>query len=335
MDPGINLVGEAKDGKEAIELCQSLRPDVISMDMMMPVMSGLAATEYIMAYCPTPILIVSSSFNRGEIFKTYEALAAGAVELMEKPKAEDALGEWEQRYIMMLKLVSRIKVVTHLRGRMGLYAESVAGPLFTPSRPELPTIKRSIQIVAIGASTGGPGALAEVLRGLPPDYPLPVLIVIHIGESFGTSFADWLDTQTVHRVKVGVDGQRLDKPGIFIAPGSRHMIVHDEKLRITDGPERHSCRPSVDVLFESVTKEYGATAAACLLTGMGQDGARGLLSLHHAGGITIAQDEATCVVYGMPREAVLLGAAQRVLPLSEIGSALAGLVILPGGSSDG
>jgi two-component system chemotaxis response regulator CheB len=326
-DPDILLVGEAENGKEAIELCLALHPDVISLDMMMPVMSGLAATEYIMAYCPTPILVVSSSFNRGEIFKTYEALAAGALELMEKPVDDDIDGEWERRYLAMLKLVSRVKVVTHLRARIGL-AHEVA---IAPASIKPLQLQNSIKLIAIGASTGGPAALVKVLRGLPEDFSLPILIVIHIGKSFGKSFADWLDSQTPHTVHLGVEGQLLTNlgktPGVFIAPANRHMTVRDHRIHITDDPERHSCRPSVDVLFESVASDYGANAAGCLLTGMGQDGARGLLALQQAGGITIAQDEASCVVYGMPREAALLGAAGRVLPLSEIGLALAALEV--------
>lgn len=191
-DDNIQLVGEAADGKEAIELCLLLRPDVISLDMMLPMMSGLAATEYIMAYCPTPILVVSSSFNRGEMFKSYEALAAGAVELMEKPAADAVEGEWEQHYLAMLKLVARVKVVTHLRGRKNSYRD--AAPQLPGASSSVPaqvsaSARCSIKLAAIGASTGGPGAIVEVLRGLPADFPVPVLIVIHISEPFGTAFA--------------------------------------------------------------------------------------------------------------------------------------------------
>ena len=155
--------------------------------------------------------------------------------------------------------------------------------------------------------------------------PISVLVVIHIGEPFGTAFADWLDGQTQHTVRIASDGQHLAERGVFMARPDRHLIVRDRRLHLSNGPERHSCRPSVDVLFESIAAEYGAAAAACLLTGMGQDGARGLLAVREAGGLTIAQDEASSVVYGMPREAVLLGAAQRVLPLAEIGPTLAAL----------
>lgn len=321
-DPGFDVVGEAEDGKQAIELCLSLRPDVVSLDMMLPVMSGLAATEYIMAYCATPILVVSSSTNRGELFKTYEALAAGAVEVMEKPKADDADGEWERRFMAMLRLVARVKVITHLRGRLApsrsyaAPADLVAAPWSSP---------HACRMLALGASTGGPSAIVDVLRALPADFPLPVLLVLHIGESFGMAFAEWLDGQTVHTVRIAQDGQRFAERGVFLAPPSRHLLVRHDRLQLSDGPERHSCRPSVDVLFESLASEYGSAVAACLLTGMGVDGARGLLAIREAGGVTIAQDEASSVVYGMPREAALLGAAQRVLPLSEIGPALAAL----------
>lgn len=322
-DPHMEVVAEAEDGKQAIALCQSLRPDVITLDMMLPVMSGLAATEYIMAHCPTPILVVSSSTNRGELFKTYEALAAGAVDVMEKPRADDVAGDWEQRFTSTVKLVSRVRVITHLRARL---STSTAPHLTTNKDAENPAApaanrERSCELIAIGASTGGPKAVVQILQALPADFPLPVLIVVHIGEPFGAAFADWLDGQSRSRVKIALEGQALDR-GVFMAPPTRHMIVRNNKIYLDNGPERHSCKPSVDVLFESLAAGYPGAVAACLLTGMGSDGARGLLAIRQAGGVTIAQDEASSVVYGMPREAVLLGAAQYVLPLSEIGPAL-------------
>jgi two-component system chemotaxis response regulator CheB len=334
-DKGIEVVGEAEDGSTAIALCESLRPDIVTLDMMLPVMSGLAATEYIMAHCPTPILIVSSSVNRGELFKTYEALAAGALEVLEKPSADEFDGEWERRFIALVKLVARIKVITHPRGRLNARKATAHAPL-PPHGKAMPPAEspvapaaagRPCRLVAIGASTGGPRAVVEVLRGLPDSFALPILLVVHIGEPFGAAFADWLDGQTPHRVRIAQDGQPLPASGVLMAPPDRHLLVRGNRLRLSDAPERHSCRPSVDVLFESVAAECGAAAAACLLTGMGQDGARGLLAIRQAGGMTIAQDEATSVVYGMPREAALLDAARHVLPLGAIGPALARLTM--------
>jgi two-component system chemotaxis response regulator CheB len=324
-DPDLVVVGEAEDGKRAIELCVQLRPDVITLDMMLPVMSGLAATEYIMAHCPTPILIVSASTNRGELFKTYEALAAGAVEVMEKLPGDAADEAWERKLIANVKLVARIKVMTHPRARLTSAGEAVPPPHPTAAWPSPAAQTQACRLVALGASTGGPGAFLQILRALPAPFPLPVLLVLHIGEPFGSAFADWLDSQSSHRVGFAHDGQRVDERGVFLAPPDHHLVVRNGRLHLSDGAERHSCRPSVDVLFESLAREYGAAAAACLLTGMGRDGASGLLQIRRAGGRTIVQDEASCVVYGMPREAVLLGAAERVLPLIDIGPALAAL----------
>ncbi len=323
-DPGIEVVGEAADGKRAIELCAALRPDAVTLDMMLPVMSGLAATEYIMAHCPTPILIVSSSTNRGELFKTYEALAAGALEVLEKPLGSEADADWEHRLVETVRLISRIRVITHPRGRARQRAQDAAGPRVAPQTDRASA--QRFRLVGIGASTGGPAALVELLSGLPPGFPLPVLIVLHIDEPFAASFADWLDGQTPHRVRFAAEGQLLGPPGVWLAPPGQHLVVRDHQLQLESTAERHSCRPSVDVLFESLARECGSAAMACLLTGMGRDGAQGLLEIHRAGGFTIAQDEASCVVYGMPREAVLLGAAECVLPLAEIGPALAALV---------
>jgi two-component system chemotaxis response regulator CheB len=324
-DPDIEVVGEAGDGKQAIHLCQTLRPDVVTMDMMLPVMSGLGATEYIMAHCPTPIVIVSSSTNRGEVFKTYEALAAGAIEVLEKPTGTEPDGEWERRFLGTIKLVSRIRTVTHPRARLGPLGQSRPAPKLWPTTAAL--ARRRYEVVAIGASTGGPGAVLEILRALPRDFGLPVLLVLHINEPFAAAFADWLDGQTGFRVSYAVDGQLVTGTcgRVTMAPPDSHLVVRNGRFWLTRDPERHSCRPSVDVLFESLASAYGPSASACLLTGMGRDGAAGLLDIRRAGGLTIAQDEASSVVYGMPREAMLLGAADRVLPLGDIGPSIAAL----------
>ncbi|HEV8582806.1 MAG TPA: chemotaxis-specific protein-glutamate methyltransferase CheB [Thermoanaerobaculia bacterium] len=317
----LEVIAEAEDGKRGIELCQELRPDVVTLDMMLPMMSGLAATEYIMAHCPTPILIVSSSINRGELYRTYDALAAGAVDVLEKPRGDDTDGDWEGRLVAAVKLVSRIRVITHPRARLGVLGRTPAPAAAVPLRSPRP----GAQVVALGASTGGPGAILEILHAIPSPFPLPILIVLHIGDPFATAFADWLDGQSSHEVAFARDREPLKGDRVVLAPPGCHLAVGGGRLLLKSGPERHSCRPSVDVLFESVAWEYGAAAAACLLTGMGRDGAAGLLEVRAAGGVTVVQDEATSVVYGMPREAVLLGAAEQVLPVGAIGPFIASL----------
>ncbi len=316
----VTVVGEAGDGQKAIELCQALRPDVISLDMMLPVMSGLAATEYVMAYCPTPILIVSSSTNRGELFQTYDALAAGAVDVLEKPKGTESGREWERTLVATLRLVSRVSVITHPRGRLnGMPHSRTASSTDEPDR--------QCGLIAIGASTGGPSALVSILRRLPDPLAVPIVVVLHIGGPFGTAFADWLDSQSCHTVVFPRDGMPLEevRGKIALAPPDMHLTVAAGRLRVSGGPERHSCRPSVDVLFESLASEMGASTVAALLTGMGRDGAAGLLAIRRAGGLTLAQDEASSVVFGMPREAIAIGAAKAVLSLDDLAARLARL----------
>jgi two-component system, chemotaxis family, protein-glutamate methylesterase/glutaminase len=323
-DPGLVVAGEAEDGVQAIELCRTLRPDVITLDIMLPLMSGLAVTEYVMAYCPTPILVVSALMNRGELHKTYDALAAGAVDVLDKPMGNDTDEAWERRFVSAVKIVSQIRVITHIRARLGPIGRTPA----RTARFEACDGATRTSVIAIGGSTGGPAAMTEILRGLPANFPIPILLVIHISEPFGTAFTEWLDGQSKQRVRCAQDGEplpSLGRAGVLMAPPGVHLVVERGRLRLTSGPERNSCRPSVDVLFESLAKEHGDETTACILTGMGRDGAAGLLALRHAGALTFAQDEASSVVFGMPKEAIQMGAAGRVLALGDIAPALAAL----------
>ncbi|MEV4350883.1 chemotaxis-specific protein-glutamate methyltransferase CheB [Actinoplanes sp. NPDC049596] len=325
-DPELRIVGEATDGGDAVEMVTRLRPDVVTMDMMLPTMSGLVATEHIMAEHPTPILVVSSA-DRQELFSTYNALAAGAVDVLEKPRGDASDADWGRRLCQTVRIVSRIRVITHPRARLDGRPKSGPPREITPPAPLRAT--EMIQAVALGASTGGPGALTELLRALPAAFQPPVLCVQHIAasEPFAVAFSDWLAGQTGRDVSYARDGTPVAAVTgrVVLAPPDRHLLVRDGLLRLSDAPPRHSCRPSVDVLFESVAAEFGSAAAGCLLTGMGRDGADGLLRMHNRGAVTFAQDEASCVVYGMPREAALLGAAGFILPPARIAARLAEL----------
>jgi two-component system chemotaxis response regulator CheB len=320
-DAELVVVGEALDGGQAIEMCGRLRPDVVTMDMMLPTVSGLSATEHIMADFPTPILVVSSA-DRAELYSTYNALAAGAVDVLEKPRGDASDAGWERRLCQAVRLVSRIRVITHPRARL---SRSVPEPV--PARE--PSANSELRVVALGASTGGPGALTELLRALPAGFRTPILCVQHIAasEPFAVAFSDWLADQTGRAVSYAADGMLLGALGgrVVLAPPDRHMLVRNGTVRVSDGPPRHSCRPSVDVLFDSVAAEYGAAAVGCLLTGMGRDGAEGLLRMRGRGAVTFAQDEASSVVFGMPREAALLGAASAMLPPAKMAARLAQL----------
>lgn len=312
-NPDFAVVGEAADGRRAIELCKQLRPDVVTLDLVLPELDGLAVTEDIMAHQPTPILIVSASMNRGEVVRTYDALAAGAVDVLDKAGAAD--DGWDARFLSAVRMVSRIKVITHPRGRLRKV---------TPSSPPLKLDVKPFELIALGASTGGPGALAQVIAAIRADVHTPIVLVLHIDAAFSESFAGWLDGMTPREVRIAKHGEPLAPDRVYVSPSDRHLTIVGGECRLFDGPPVNHCKPSVDVLFHSVAAACGARASAALLTGMGRDGAEGLLAIRKAGGLTIAQDEATSVVYGMPREAALRNAAIHVAPLDQIGALLGG-----------
>ncbi len=309
-DPAFTVVGEAGDGERAIELCQRLRPDVVTMDLMLPGMNGVEVTRRIMTHCPTPIVVFSGMENRTMGLYLLDALTAGAVDAVEKP-TRYVTSEWAGELLTRVKQAARSSsahVPEHLK-------PEPAWPMFPP------------RLVVIGASTGGPAAVRSIMQRLPGDFPLPILLVMHLSEKFEASMVDWLGKSTAFPVRHAVDGEPLPpvgRPQLILARANRHLVVREGRMWLSAEAERHSSRPSVDVLFESVARELGARTIACLLTGMGRDGAEGMHLLRRAGAMTLAQDEASCVVFGMPLEAIRMGAVRHVLPLNDIPSWLDG-----------
>ena len=306
-DPAVRVIGYAADGKEAVEKTFQLKPDMITMDIRMPGMDGLEATEKIMAYRPTPILIVTSARDRRGVQVTIDALAAGALEVVEKPTIMPE-NSWEvlgASLVEKVKLLAGVRVITHLRGRSRHVAERAL-----PAGRERPR-----RVVGIGVSTGGPAVLAAILGALPADFQLGLLIVQHISEGFMAGLVEWLSQQMRLPVRLAREGDKV-QPGLaLMAPEGLHLMVQPgDRAHLRRALPVGGHRPSADVLLRSVADVYGAAAVGVLLTGMGQDGAEGLRAVRSAGGYTMVQDEESCAIFGMPKAAIELGAAQDVLP---------------------
>jgi two-component system chemotaxis response regulator CheB len=314
-DPGIEVVGAAKDGQEAVELAAKLRPDVILMDVHMPNLDGYEATRQIMETTPTPIVMATASSSQSETRGGFTALEAGALILLSKPPAlwEEGHEESAAELLRTLKLMAEVRVVRRWAGRR----ENGGHPSNRFPRPRDP------KVVAIGASTGGPQTISTILAALPGPLGVPVLLVQHISDGFIDGFVEWLGTRTSMRVVVAAQGDELRPGTVHVAGGGRHMTVtRDGRLNLDHGPPMYGFRPSISRLFDSVATYAGREAVGVLLTGMGRDGADGLRRMRDAGGLTMAQDEASCVIFGMPGEAVRLKAACEVLPPAAIAEAL-------------
>ncbi|MBN2405018.1 MAG: chemotaxis-specific protein-glutamate methyltransferase CheB [Coriobacteriia bacterium] len=316
-DSEIEVVGLAHDGAEGVEMVKSLRPDLVTMDIHMPRMDGLAATEQIMAYTPTPILVVSSSVHGEGMGRAFDALSAGALEVVKKPEPRDwaDLERMGRDIIRKVKVLSRVKVITHMRGKRVGAESSVY-----PSTESLLASSRSL--VAIGSSTGGPTALLAVLGGLRADFPLPIVVAQHIADGFVPGLVSWLDGGCAIKVVEATDGEDLISGRVYVSPTGINTEVLGNRIRFTKLREGQLYIPSADNLFESVARTCKERGVGVLLTGMGADGALGLKSLFDAGGFTIAQDEETSTVFGMPKSAIEAGAARKVLPVQDIGAEL-------------
>jgi len=343
-DPGLALVGEARTGGDAIALVERLRPQVVLMDLHLPVMNGIEAIERIMALRPTPILVYSSFVDGDDRDNAAAALAAGAVDVMAKPGAPDGgpanLEQYAEGLRRRLRLVGRVKVITHPRAKLGgagarlsthrlrrptdpIGAADVRQPAVAPPLAGPALTARRVKVIAVGASTGGPQALATLLSELPADLEPAVVVVQHMADGFMEGLAHWLDGLCPLPVAVGSSGKRLLPGTVTIAPSGLNLVVHDQLRVTTQEPPRSQYHvPGIDVTFGSIADAVGADAIGLLLTGMGRDGAAGLKRMRDRGAFTIAQDEETSAVYGMPAAAMTIGAADRQLPLAEIGAAL-------------
>lgn len=314
-DRGIEVVGAAPDPLVARQMIKDLNPDVVTLDVEMPNMDGISFLEKIMKLRPMPVLMISSLTQEGAE-ATLQALELGAVDYIAKPKVDLQQGLAEKQ----AEIVEKVKIAAKARVR----SRAAAARTAAPARPRA-GFSTTERIVAIGASTGGVEALREVLCGLPADSPA-VVVTQHMPAGFTTRFAERLNTLAQVTVQEAADGQRILPGHVYIAPGNWHLEVArtgaNYTCRLNDGPLVSGHRPSVDVLFRSVATSARGNATGVILTGMGKDGAEGLKQMRAAGAATIGQNEATCIVYGMPKAAAALGATEIELPIEKVAGAI-------------
>jgi two-component system chemotaxis response regulator CheB len=311
----VRVVGEAEDGEQAVQAVLDLQPHVIVMDLQMPVLDGYAATERIMAVRPTPIVVLSSRANRNQMQTAFEAMRRGALEVL--PKPEDT-ASWQQ---LAESLPEMVRTVAAAQAAPRSPRPRAVRPAALAAAP------RELRWVAIGASTGGPAAIRELLAGMPADAPVGFLIVQHIASGFELGFADWLNKEFPFDVRLAQDGEVLRAGAVRLAPGGFHLRLQPGGVLRLDSetPPRRGHRPSVDEMFLSCAEHCPREVAAVLMTGMGTDGVEGLLALRRAGGVTLVQDEASSVVFGMPRVALERGASDVALPPRALARTLARL----------
>ena len=314
----IEVVGEAEDGAQAVQMVIDLQPHVVVMDLQMPVLDGYEATERIMEVRPTPIVVLSSRANRNQMQTAFEAMRRGALEVL--PKPEDT-PSWQQ---LAESLPETVRTVSGARTVRRARKLARTAPIPTPGGA---LRERELKWVAIGASTGGPAAIRELLGEMPEDAPVGFLIVQHIASGFELGFADWLNKELPFDVRLATDGEVLRRGAVRLAPGGSHLRLETGGVLHLDThtPPRRGHRPSVDEMFQSCADHCPHEVVGVLMTGMGSDGVEGLLALRQAGGITLAQDEASSVVFGMPRVALERGAADVALPPRALARALARL----------
>jgi two-component system chemotaxis response regulator CheB len=307
----MTIIGEATNGADAVTMAANLKPDLIIMDILMPVMGGLEATEAIMARNPTPILILSATLEEHDVKLAFTAIKKGALDVMGKPAGVNhGHHEFIERLVEKIRLLSRIRVIHHINRPRPYHC--------SPGKK----LGGDRSILAIGASTGGPKAVMSIVRALPADFKASVFIVQHISSGFARGFAQWLDLECALPVRLAQSGQTPRVGEVLVAPTDSQMIMENDNLVLLDSPPVNCCKPSIDVFFTSLAENKGAQTVGVLLTGMGKDGAQGLALLRESGSATIVQDEKSCAVFGMPKAAIALNAADEILPLSEIPAAI-------------
>jgi two-component system, chemotaxis family, protein-glutamate methylesterase/glutaminase len=323
-DPEIRVIGAVSSGKEAIEAVKHNKPDIVTMDVHMPGIDGLEATRIIMQTNPVPVIIVTGSADIRELEASFRAVEAGALAVLKKPQG---IGhpDYEtdaKEIVRMTKLMSEIKVVRR-------WARLADREMPQPGRTieGISPHSAEISMVAIGASTGGPPVIQKILSGLPKDFPAPALIVQHMASGFTQGFAEWLGKTSMMPVHVALHGSIVRPGHVYIAPDGVHMKVeHNGRLICKDVEPENGLCPSVSYLFRSVAEVFGKNAAGVLLTGMGKDGATELRLMKDKGAVTIAQNEESCAVFGMPGEAIMLNAATYILPVEMISASLISIV---------
>ncbi len=322
-DGKMEVIGQARDGREAVSMSESLRPDVITMDLNMPHMDGLEATELIMTENPRPIVVVSSESREGAA-STLRALELGAIDFVPKPSGgvDLDLKTVSEELMRKLKMAAKVRVVrTATRSKMaGKSGGETAPKAARESDSRLAPTGERFPIVVIAASTGGPATLMRLIPKFPKDFPAAIFLVQHMPPSFTSQFSLQLAEVTSLRVKEAETNELVQPGTVYICPGSHHMrLSHSGRITLDAGERISGYRPCADVTFETVVRYAGAMTIAAVLTGMGNDGVRGVQAVKAAGGLVIAQDEATAVIFGMPAEAIKTGAVDHVLALDEIG----------------
>ena len=314
-DEGIEVIGEASNGRQAVDMAHALKPDLITMDLEMPVMSGLQAIEEIMYSKAIPILVVSSVANAQNALA---AMGCGALEVVRKPgysptEAAD--------FVAKVRMLAGVLVITRMRPRptpRAVMTGTISLPVASVATPQTPT-NRARKIFAIACSTGGPQALTQILPALPAEFPCPVLIAQHISEGFAQGMVDWLSGLCKLPVRLAAEGDFLQAGVIHISPSEYHLrITSAHTVKLVECGERDIFHPCCDVMLDSVADAFGRQAVGIILTGMSSDGVRGIARIREQGGMTLAQDEASSVVYGMNRLAIEAGSVQKILPVEAI-----------------